>query len=123
MKNINILFVDDDEVVLTTTKLCLKATNINIILANTAAKCLELLEKDDHYDVILLDFMLPDMDGFSLLKQIKQNPDWNKIPVIVQTGRVDVKTSLITKLGAKIIFKPYSKKDLLKELGKLGLNL
>ena len=86
------------------------------MFAKSGKQCLELLVKDHNYDLILLDLMLPDIDGLSVLKEIKNNSTWNKIPVIIQTGSTNFDASTIMKLGATIMGKPYSKNDLLKAI-------
>ena len=116
IRNPRILFIDDDELVLKATQLYLKYSRVEAVFAKSGKQCLELLVKDHNYDLILLDLMLPDIDGLSVLKEIKNNSTWNKIPVIIQTGSTNFDASTIMKLGATIMGKPYSKNDLLKAI-------
>ena len=116
IRNPRILFIDDDELVLKATQLYLKYSRVEAVFAKSGKHCLELLVKDHNYDLILLDLMLPDIDGLSVLKEIKNNSTWNKIPVIIQTGSTNFDASTIMKLGATIMGKPYSKNDLLKAI-------
>ena len=121
MKKPKILFVDDDVLVLRVAQLYL-GSKTTLVTTETGYGCLSLLEQKADYDLILLDFMLPDIDGIQLLKQIKENSSWNQIPVIVQTG-MNISPHPILKLGADILYKPYSKKDLYKKCIKLGIEV
>lgn len=122
MTKYKILFVDDDELVLKVAQLHLKSDKIDLILARTGEECLEILhsEQSKNLNLILLDSMLPDTNGISILKEIKTDSELSEIPVIIQTGVMNIDTNLINKLGSKVIYKPYSKIDLLQELEKLG---
>jgi len=85
------LVVDDDIEARDLLKQILDETNITCKFAvdgNDALRTLQncTLSKQPP-ELILLDLMMPGMDGFELLKEIKQNPDWANIPVIVITAK------------------------------------
>jgi len=60
-----------------------------IIGVDSGKKCIELLEKNVKPDLILLDIMMPDMDGWEVFDKIKANQSWKKIPIIFLTARSD----------------------------------
>lgn len=66
-------------------------------------------------DLILLDLKLPDIDGYSLLKQVQQKPDLSKIPIIVVSAfAFKADQELALSLGARRYFvKPVKLKDLI----------
>jgi len=66
----DILLVDDDKVCLTVAKEMLKATNARVGACKSGADCLKIMMKR-HFDVVLLDHMMPEMDGIETLKQAK----------------------------------------------------
>ena len=70
-----------------------------IIPAESGKKCFELLEKNVKPDLILLDIMMPDMDGWEVFDKLKANQSWKNIPIIFLTARSDV---LATKAGTMI---------------------
>ncbi|MFN6529422.1 response regulator [Nostoc sp. ChiSLP03a] len=66
-------------------------------------------------DLMLLDLKLPDVDGYSLLKQVQQKPDFSKIPIIVVSAfAFKADRELALSLGARNYFvKPLKLKDLI----------
>ncbi len=62
----------------------------NIVVANDGTKALELLQSSPHNpDLILLDIVMPGMDGFEVCRRIKSNPQTAEIPVIFITGLIE----------------------------------
>lgn len=82
-----ILVVDDNEMNLKVAKALLKETMVQVTLCESGQACLNLLEEQT-FDIILLDHMMPVMDGIETLKRIKKmdNPDCRKIPVVALTA-------------------------------------
>ena len=66
-----VLVVDDNETNLLVAKNLLKRTKVNLDTAPSGAKCIELL-KNNRYDIVFLDHMMPEMDGIETLKKIKE---------------------------------------------------
>lgn len=85
--NARILAVDDNKVNLKLVKSLLKQTDIQVDLAESGAKCIEML-KDSSYDIILMDHMMPEMDGIETFKRIKDEGlvDTSKCTVIALTA-------------------------------------
>jgi len=85
--------------------------DIEVIQASNGKEALEVLKKEP-IDAILLDLMMPEMDGFETLRAIKGDSEYKSIPVIVVTSKEDEKKSTY-KLGANdFISKPYSPVEL-----------
>ncbi|MCR5604674.1 MAG: response regulator [Lachnospiraceae bacterium] len=82
-----ILIVDDVAVNHKVIKLLLKTTEIQVNTANSGPQCLEMYEKE-HYDLILLDHMMPEMDGIETLKRMVMTDKYNKerTPVVALTA-------------------------------------
>ncbi len=85
------MIVDDDQSQISTIKIGLDHMNANykIISANNGKQCLEILEKGIIPDLILLDIMMPEMDGWDVAAEIKKNPKWSDIPFIFVTAKTD----------------------------------
>ncbi len=84
-----------------------------IIGVESGKKCFKLLEKSVKPDLILLDIMMPDMNGWEVFDKLRADQSWKKIPVIFITARSD---DLAANAGAMIaddyIEKPIDIKDL-----------
>jgi len=80
-----VLLVDDDELLRTITASLLAKHGLEVVPAESGAKALEILKKI-HPDIILLDVMMPDMDGFSVCRQIRSDTSISYIPIIMLTA-------------------------------------
>ena len=81
-----VLIVDDEPEVLFTLREIIQAYNCKTILAKNGIECLKVLE-DKTPDLILLDIMMPEMDGFQTVKRIKENPKLKDIPVFAVSAK------------------------------------
>lgn len=82
---IKILLIEDDPFLLNMYAAKFELENFNIIIADNGEKGLALAIKESP-DVILLDIMLPNMDGFEVLQRIKSDSRLSKITVILLTN-------------------------------------
>ena len=84
----SILIVDDEEDVRAIAKLGLEmGAGWNVLTANSGKEGLSMAANHQP-DAILLDMMMPDMDGRATLEQLKANPTTEKIPVILVTAKL-----------------------------------
>ena len=60
---------------------------MNIITAIDGKEALEKMNEHARIDIVLLDMMMPKMDGYETAKRIRQNPAWKKLPVIAVTAK------------------------------------
>ena len=60
-----------------------------IIPAESGEKCFELLEKNELPHLILLDIMMPRMNGWDVFDRLRANPSWKDIPIVFLTARTD----------------------------------
>src|SRR5690606_20528833 len=84
-----VLLVDDDEDTLFTVNEIVQSCGCKTILANSGQEALELLNKETP-DLILLDIMMPGMDGFQTLKKIREINSLETIPVFAVTAKAMV---------------------------------
>ena len=80
------LFIDDDLNMQETVVSCLLENKVRVTSAFDGATGLALA-KEQKFDLVLLDLGLPDLEGFDVLKQLKEHPDIATAPVILLTGR------------------------------------
>ncbi|MBL4648204.1 MAG: response regulator, partial [Aureispira sp.] len=83
-----------------------------------------LEEQEGQIDLIVSDIMMPIMDGFELLNQVKKHPVWRKIPVILLTARADQmdKLQALTTGVDDYLTKPFSNEELLARTKNLLYN-
>lgn len=84
----NILIVEDDATNALALSAVLRAKKPNVIVVNNGLECIEHLVKYPDVNLILLDLMMPEMDGYETLNRIKNNERTKHIPVIVVTARI-----------------------------------
>ena len=118
MKSLKILIIDDEEVICNACHLILSERGHFVELKTDGAAGIKALQSNN-YDVVLLDMMLPDMEGMEILKMIKQKPV--HASVIVITGYSTVENALkAMKLGAAdYLSKPFNEDELLASIEKV----
>ena len=112
MINDTILIVDDEQRMRKLIKDFLTTKGYNILEAEDGEKALEIIEKKkSKINLIILDVMMPKLDGWSVLRQIRQN---SKVPIIMLTARGEEQDELFGfELGVdEYISKPFSPKIL-----------
>ena len=107
-----VLVVDDNKVNLELSKRLLASYNFTITLCDSGKKCLEEV-KYENYDIIFLDHMMPEMDGITTLKLLKES-DLTKAKVIALTANsyVGIKEKFISEGFDDYLSKPISVKEL-----------
>ena len=84
-----IMVVDDDQDTVVILAHHLRREGFVAIEANSGAQCLKLVHENE-VDVILLDLMMPEMDGFEVVKALRDDPMTAEIPIIMITARDDL---------------------------------
>lgn len=90
IKTRNILVVDDEPQICELLSGYFQETGFQTSVAYNGVEALNLL-KTTKPDLIILDVLMPKMDGFELLKNLKSNPDYSAIPVIILTAKSDAR--------------------------------
>lgn len=99
-KTTKILVVEDEEILLTALSEELKQEGFEVVGAKDGVEGVEK-SASEHPDLILLDLVMPRLDGMGALKQIKDNPQTKDIPVVILTNLSDYnKVSDALALGA-----------------------
>ena len=115
-----ILIADDEHKIIMTLEYAFKKAGYEVFIARDGSEVLELL-KTEIPDMILLDIMMPNVDGYTTLSEIKKDKNLNGIKVILlsaKSGEADIKKGL--ELGADdYITKPYSIKKLTERVEEL----
>jgi DNA-binding response OmpR family regulator len=117
-----ILVVDDDSILLEAISFNLKEDGYDVITANDGFKALDIIQRQEHLDLIISDIMMPNMSGLSLLSLLKKFY-FDKVPVILISSldKGDVVLSAM-KLGAHdFIVKPFNIDELSLRVKKLAV--
>ena len=120
MTSHNILIVDDDETITTIAQTVLKKNNFQSQAVKNGKDAITALKKTQ-FDAVILDIMMPKMDGKKTLKAIRENSDTKDIPVFMLTGE-NMLTDLaeFMDMGANdYMVKPFNPETLVKRVEKL----
>lgn len=87
LKGKTILLVDDDERNRFALSSVLKANKLTVITANDGIECLSKLKSHTNIDLILMDMMMPLMDGYQTSRALRRQPNFKNIPIIALTAQ------------------------------------
>lgn len=116
-----ILTVDDNQDITYSIQEGLLATspNVEVLIANDGKSCLKMV-KEKKPDLILLDIMMPKMDGWDVAAKLKSDKGTEKIPIIFLTAKTDPISKGMGKLASTdYIEKPFDLSDLQKRIEKV----
>lgn len=107
-----ILIVDDSEGCVTSLEIAIGAIpGIRVALASSGAEAIRSLQREGKaISAVVTDIRMPGLDGFALIRYIREDRNHNSIPIIVVSGDTDPETPTRTsQMGANAFFaKPYS---------------
>ena len=97
----SVLVIDDDRAARTIMRRLLANEGLHVIEADCGQTAIERLSQETP-DLIVLDLVMPDMDGFEVLDRLRVSPEWRQIPVVVVTAKelsVEERTILTGSVG------------------------
>ena len=115
-----VMVVDDNPDLVYSVKENLEAiTDYDVITADGGKKCLEILEKQKP-NLILLDIMMPGMDGWDLCAKIKSKKETENIPIVFLTAKTDPISKSMGRLASMdYIEKPFDPQDLKSRIERI----
>ncbi len=117
---LTILVVDDDLGTRLSISDYLELSGYTVITAEDGQEALSMLEQD-HPDLIVTDIVMPRMNGYELVRQLRQQPSWRLLPVILLTGRTKTQERILGYQSGCDLYLP--KPFELEELGAAIQNL
>ncbi len=119
-KKKRILIVEDQAVISNMLKIRLEANNYDAITAADGQEGLEKAKKENP-SLIILDVMLPKMDGYKICQLLKADPKYKTIPIIISSGRTPQEVRKVSKeVGADaFVSKPFEAEELLSKMKEL----
>ncbi len=113
-----ILLVEDEQSIRDTVKLNLELEGYEVVTASTGKKALKAI-KEQHFDLIVLDIMLPEVDGYQIAEQTRLTN--TKVPIIMVTAKADGADRIqgLKKGADDYLAKPFQLEELLLRVEKL----
>ncbi len=115
-----ILVVDDDPYILMSLEFLMKKNGFEVMVARNGTEALDIVEKQVP-DIVLLDIMMPDVDGYAICKHIKSSKKLKEAKVVFMSAKskeTDIRKGY--DLGASLyVTKPFSTRQLLKQVQEL----
>jgi len=114
-----ILLVDDDEDIIKMNKLMLSELGFEVISASSGEEAIEKAGSESP-DLILLDVMMPEIDGLQTLAMLKNKPETSSIPVLMLSGAGEkiAQNNAMLAGAADYIMKPFNSEMLLEAIKK-----
>jgi two-component system alkaline phosphatase synthesis response regulator PhoP len=108
-----ILVVDDDQKIVRLVRSYLEQANFQVLTANDGETALHVIRRD-RPDLVVLDLMLPDRDGWEITRLVRSDPTLAKLPIIMLTARVEDTDRIVgLELGADdYVAKPFNPREL-----------
>ncbi|MBX3044810.1 MAG: response regulator [Candidatus Kapabacteria bacterium] len=115
-----ILVVEDSPSIRKFISLALKIQSYKVITAEDGMQALEILSQENQVDLVLTDLNMPNMDGIELIKEIRKNPNYVDLPIIILsslTSERDINEGLDAGADSYLI-KPFNTKKIQYEISK-----
>ncbi|MFO1040024.1 MAG: response regulator [Geminicoccaceae bacterium] len=118
--NKRVLVVDDEPNIVMSVEFLMKRAGFEVDVARNGREALAALEGAPP-DLILLDVMMPEFDGYEVCERIRARPDWNGTKIIMLTARGrEVEKERGLALGADAyVTKPFSTRDLVEQVKQM----
>ncbi len=116
-----VVCVEDEPEMIDLVRLILSRKGFNVIGANGGIEGLETVRREKP-DLVLLDLMMPDMDGWEVYQQMKADTELREIPVVVVTAKAQSIDKVLGLHIAKVddyITKPFGPQELLESVEKI----
>jgi two-component system phosphate regulon response regulator PhoB len=116
----NVLLVEDEKSIVTLIKYNLEKEGFKVFCAETGEDALKII-KEKTLDVVILDWMLPDVSGIEVCRQIKKDKKLKNVPVLILTakGEPDDKIKGLEVGADDYVTKPFNNKELLLRIKSL----
>ena len=116
-----ILAVDDEPDILALEEKILKREGYEVLTASDGAKAISLVKAGSKIDLILLDVMMPNINGFEVSQWVRDSGDGKRIPVVFVTAKDDAQSMKegFRAGGTVYLIKPFTTTQLVKVVGSL----
>jgi two-component system alkaline phosphatase synthesis response regulator PhoP len=118
MSNKRILIVDDDKSIIEIVQVYLEQAGYGVLTANNGTSAMHTLRREKP-DLLILDLMLPDRDGWDITRSIRKDKRLASTPIIMLTARVEDSDKIVgLELGADdYVTKPFNPREIVARCG------
>ena len=113
-----ILVVDDEQQLALAIKIRLQSRGYQVVLASDGKEAIELIQ-EEHPDLVILDVLMPVMDGYSCLREMNTRFGRSKTPIIILTARDRMKELFELEGIEDYLVKPFDHEDLLVRIERV----
>lgn len=120
-----VLVVEDSTAISKNIQLVLEKILLKVYIAKDGISAMELLAKNSHISLIISDYNMPNMNGLELIKTLKSDIKYSKLPILIITGENDNNLKIkLYKYGANdVILKPVLEEELSSKIIHIFLNM
>jgi CheY-like chemotaxis protein len=122
MEPLHVLVVDDEPHIGRIIKTKLEHGPFRVTLAYDGQQALDALQRHDDLALVVLDLMMPHVDGLGVLRRMREHPDWARIPTVVLTavGEEQYQREALGLGANEFLTKPFSPKKLFQRAVELA---
>jgi len=115
----SVLVVDDEPNIVLSLEFLMKNAGHEVRVAKDGAEAISAFQEKVP-DLVLLDIMVPKLDGYAVCESIRANPDWQHVPIIILTakGRETEKEKGLSAGADDFVTKPFSTRDVVERVEK-----
>lgn len=117
MEKKTILVVDDDPIIARMIKSRLEANRYSVVVAQDGDEGLQKLESQKP-DLVVLDIIMPKIDGYTFVREMKKKEELKQTPVIILTAKGGMKDLFEVEGVIDYVLKPYEPEELLEKIRK-----
>jgi CheY-like chemotaxis protein len=82
-----VLLVDDDARNIFALSSVLERRGMKVLSATTGSEAIALIESTPDLAIVLMDIMMPEMDGYQTIARVRENPDYRRLPIVALTAK------------------------------------
>ncbi|MGB3467186.1 MAG: response regulator [Cyclobacteriaceae bacterium] len=119
-KSASVLLVDDEPNILLSLEFLMKKNGFNVFIGRDGREALDTIEQEK-IDLVILDIMMPEVDGYEVCRRIRESPDTQHIKIIFLSAKIkEEEIQAGYRAGADLyITKPFSTRKIVEEVKNL----
>lgn len=119
------LVIDDSRAIRLILRQTLQAIGFEVMDAGNGTEALNMLKTEDKFDLALVDWNMPGMNGYNFVVEVRKNPDYDNMRLMMVTTETET-SQVIRALEAganEYVMKPFTKDVIVEKLNLMGLSI